>query len=75
MPNRQIAAEGLEPPTRGLEVTVSDKTGGAKNDAQVLKRESASINCEMLEQVTDAWDRLSQSAKGLVASLVIKLID
>ena len=73
MPNRQIAAEGLEPPTRGLEITASDKTGGAKSGARVLKRESASENCDLLQQVIDAWDDLSPSAKALVATMAEEL--
>ena len=73
MPNCQIAAEGLEPPTRGLEITVSAKGGGAKSGAHVLKSKSASDNRDLLEQVIDAWDDLSPSAKALVAGMVKEL--
>ena len=68
-PERQ-AAEGLEPPTRGLEITVSAKRGGAKGGAHLLKRKSASENCELLEQVIDAWDDLNPNAKALIAKMV-----
>ncbi|MEC7288456.1 MAG: hypothetical protein VXU42_07190 [Verrucomicrobiota bacterium] len=70
MPNRQIAAEGLEPPTRGLEITVSAKRGGAKSGARMKQANSASENRVLLEQVIDAWDDLSPSAKALVAKMV-----
>ena len=63
-------AEGLEPPTRGLEITVSDKTGGAKSGARMLKRESATENCDLLKQVICAWDDLSPRARALVAKIV-----
>ena len=73
MPNRQIAAEGLEPPTRGLEITVSAKTGGAKSGALISEGESASANCEMLAQVVKAWDNLSISAKALILQMLKEL--
>jgi len=53
-----------------LEITVSKERGGAKSGAQVLKRESASKNCNLLKQVIDAWEDLSPSAKALVAKMV-----
>ena len=73
MPNRQIAAEGLEHQNTDLEITVSAKRGGAKSGAQVLKRKSANKNCDLLKQVIDAWDDLSPSAKALVATMAEEL--
>ena len=63
-------AEGFEHQNADLEITESAKRGGAKSGAQVLKRESASENCNRLKQVIDAWDDLSPSAKALVAKMV-----
>ena len=73
MPNRQIAAEGLEPPTRGLEITVSAKRGGAKSGALMKQANSSSENCDLLKQVIAAWDDLNPSAKALVAKMVNEL--
>ena len=73
MPNRQIAAEGLEGQNADLEITVSSKKCGAKSGAHLLKRKSASENCDLLEQVIDAWDDLSPSARALVAQTVKEL--
>ena len=70
MPNRQIAAEGLEHQNADLEITVSDKTGGAKSGARALKSESTTENCDLLEQVIDAWDNLSPSARAIVAKMI-----
>ena len=73
MPNRQIAAEGLEHQNADLEITVSAKRGGAKSGARVLKHASASENCDLLQQVIDAWDDLSPRAKTLVRRMVVML--
>ena len=70
MPNRQIAAEGLEGQNTNLEITVSAKRGGAKSGAITKQANSSSENCELLKQVIDAWDDLSPSAKALVAKMV-----
>ena len=70
MPNRQTAAEGLEPPTRGLEITVSANRGGAKSGAQAMKSDSTNEDCDLLKLVIDAWDDQSPSAKALVAKMV-----
>ena len=70
MPNRQIAAEGLEPPTLGLEITASAKRGGAKSGAQAMKSDLTNEDCDLLKQVIDAWDDLNPSAKALVAKMV-----
>ena len=70
MPNCQIAAEGLEGQNTDLEITVSEKTGGANSGALMTQGNSASENCDLLEQVIDAWDDLSPSAKALVAKMV-----
>ena len=71
----KVAEEGLEPPTRGLEITVSDKTGGAKSGAQAMKSDSTNEDCDLLKQVIDAWDDLSPSAKALVAKMVKEFKD
>ena len=73
-PERQ-AAEGLEHQNADLEITVSAKRGGAKSGARMLKRESASENCELLDQVIDAWRDLNPSAKALIAKMVKELKD
>ena len=68
------AAEGLEGQNTDLEITVSAKRGGAKGGAHLLKRKSASENCELLEHVIDAWDDLNPSAKALIAKMAEELI-
>ena len=71
-PKRQ-AAEGLEGQETDLEITVSAKRGGAKSGARMKRANSAGENSELLEQVIDAWDDLSPSAKALVAKMVKEL--
>ena len=73
MPDRQIAAEGLEGQNTDLEITVSAKRGGAKSGALISEGESASANCGMLEQVVRAWDNLSISATALILQMLREL--
>ena len=54
---------------------MSAKRGGAKSGARVLEVESTSEDCELLNQVIDAWDDLSPSAQALVAKMVKELTD
>ena len=54
---------------------MSAKSGGAKSGARMSKSKSTVENCELLEQVIDAWDDLSTSAKALVAKMVAELKD
>ena len=52
---------------------MSAKKCGAKSGARMKQTNSACENSELLEQVIDAWDDLSPSAKAVVAKMVKEL--